>query len=232
MLELASKGFPYNDFYALDMRGVIVEEVEAFLQDGLRNFKSRVDCRTILIRTGLAEKPEVKLYLTTVDASDDSLILSKMKEALAFISKKFGGYSNCFIILQEWTPEEDYLYSLNLMPMHGSYIFEIVKGNHRNIDRLEKPPTILKMSPSGINILKHGLRPDELTHLQRQLKQLLNNHFFDENCVYEFSLLREKPTFYQIKRPGALYKHPISKDKFYETLKSKSITFESKILRK
>jgi len=232
MLELSSKGFPHNEFYALDLNSVPVNEIEAFLQDGLRNFRARVNCRSMLVRTGLATRPEVKLYIATdLDSSDDELIITKMKEALAFFSTKFGGYSNGFIILQQWTPEEDYRYSLNLMPVGDEYIIEAINSNHYNLDRAEHRPTVIKLSPKGNTILRQGLRPDELLDLKRQLNQLLNNFFFEENSVYEFSFLANKPSFYQIKKPGHLLKNPISKEAFYKKLRDNNISFKKRIMR-
>jgi len=233
MLEMASMGFPQNEFYALDLRGVKVEEIEGFLQDGLRNFKAKVNCRSILIRTGMAGKPEAKLYLGKIsDANDNELIINKMKEALAFLSKRFNGYGNGFIIIQEWTPEEEYRYSLNLMPTSESLIVEAVKGNHTNLDRKEEPPTILKIKPTGITTLKQTLSHNELLDLNRLLKQLVNQFIFKENNVYELSLLNDRASFYQIKEPGKLYKNPISKDDFYKKLRDNNIKFKNRIMRK
>ena len=164
--------------------------------------------------------------------NSDELIINKMKEALTFFSKKHGGYSKGFIILQEWTNEEDYRYSLNLLPTKNSYIIEAVKGNHYNLDRVETPPTILRLNPYGINILKDNLQPDELIDLKRQLKQLMNNYIFEDNCVYECSLLTNRASFYQIKRPGELYTHPISKEDFYKKLRDNNVKHKSKIMRK
>lgn len=233
MLELSSMGFPHNKYYALDMAGVTPDEVEGFLQDGLRSFKSRVNCKSVIIRTGLANNPEVKLFIApNLDASDNELIISKMKEALAFFSQRFGGYNEAFIIIQEWTPQEDYAYSLNLLRLKDDYVIEAVKGDHYNLDRNEHPPTVIKLSNKGPRIIKSGLSPDDLMLLKRRLRQLFNNYFFEDKCVYEFSLLKERPSFYQIKKPGKLYKEPISKDDFYKKLRDNHIRFSKKIKRK
>ncbi len=233
MLELSSMGFPHNNFFCLDMNGVRVDEVESFLRDGLRNFRGRVKCRSACVRVGMAGHPEFKLFLATdLDASNDELLLSKMKEALSFISNNFGGYNDGFIILQEWTPEDDYLFSLNLMPQNGAYIIEAVKGNHFNIDRLEADRTVIKLNRSGNELLKSSLNPDELLIFNRLLRQLFNNYLFEDNCVYELSFLSDRPSFYQVKKPGKLYKHPLSKQEFYDELKKNNIPFESRIQRK
>jgi len=233
MLELSSKGFPHNKFYALDLAGVPPAEVESFLTDGLRNFKSKINCRYICVRVGLAGKPEIKLFLAPeLDASNNELILSKMKEALVFLSKKFNGYNNGFLILQEWTPEEDYKFSINLMLLQDYYIIEAVKGNHFNLDRGRINPTIIKFSPKGSQLIKSSLGSDDLMLLNRHLKQLFNNHFFESNCVYELSFLKNRFSFYQVKKPGKLFKHPLSKQDFYSKLSSNGIAFNSRILRK
>lgn len=232
MLELSSLGFPHNKFYALDMNGVEPEEAEAYLQDGLRTFKSRVNCQSMIVRTGLAGKPEVKLFIAPdLDASDNELITSKLKEALAFFSQRFNGYGDAFLILQEWTSQEDYTYSLNLLKLKDHYIIEAVKGNHYNLDRDEHPPTVIKLSTKGESIIKPGLNPNDLMVLNRKLRQLFNNYFFQDNCVYEFSLLKNRPSFYQIKKPGKLYKEPISKKEFYKKLRDNNIPFSKKIKR-
>ncbi len=233
MLELASKGFPHNGFYALDMNGVMPSDVESFFQDGLRNFRSRVNCRFISVRSAISGKPEVKLFLApNLDASDDELIISKMKEALSFFSHRFGSYADCFIILQEWTADDDYLFSLNLMPLSNSFIIEAVKGNHFNLDRAENPPTIIKFSDKGNSLISAGsLRPDDLMLLNRHVKSLFNNHFFNTGSVYELSILKQRPSFYQIKKPGELFKNPLSKKDFYSKLTANNIPFKSLILR-
>lgn len=233
MLELASKDYPHNYFYAIDLAGIEASEVESYLKDGLRNFKAKCKSRSILIRTGLAEKPEIKLFIATnLDASDDNLLIKTMKKALIYFSKKFGGYGNGFIILQEWTPEEDYLYSINLMPLKDSVIIEAIKGNHYNLDRSEERPTVLKLNNSGVKIIRDGLESNDLLMLNRLVKGLLNNHFFEDNSVYELSFIKDRASFYQVKKPGKLYKQPISKQEFYQKLKNNNIAFESRILRK
>jgi hypothetical protein len=233
MLELSSNGFPHNHFYAIDLEGIEAGEVESYLRDGLRNFRAGSDCRSMLIRTGFAERPEVKLFIATdLDASDDELILKTMKKALVYFSKKFGGYNNGFIILQEWTPEEDYLYSINLMPTNGSFIVEAIKGNHYNLDRGEERATIFKLSNSGINIIRTGMESNDILMLNRLVKGLLNNHFFEDKSVYELSFIKDRASFYQVKRPDRLYKKPISKQEFYEKLKKNDIPFQDRILRK
>jgi hypothetical protein len=233
MLELSSMGFPHNSFYALDLNGVRPDEIESFLRDGLRNFKSKINCQLACVRVGLAGRPEFKLFLApNLDANDDELILSKMREALVFLSEKHGGYSDGFIIIQEWTPETDYLFSLNLMPQNGAYIIEAVKGNHFNIDRLEAERTIIKLSASGHELIKSTINPDEIIILNRLINRLSNKYLFKDNCVYELSFLSNRPSFYQVKKPGQLYKHPLSKQDFYHNLKENKIPFESRVMRK
>ena len=233
MLELSSKGFPHNEFYAIDLSGVMPNEMESFLRDGLRNFRSKVNCKSLTVRTGVASNPEVKLYLATdLDASKDELVIDKMKEALTFLSKRFNGYSNGFIILQKWTLEDEYLYSLNLMPLNNEFIVEAVKGNHFLLDRSEQEITTMKISTNGVEIIKQGLNPDDIILLNRHLTKLINKHSFENNCVYEFSFLKDNTSFYQVKKPGKLYKEVLTKKEFYEKLRENKIPYNGKILRK
>lgn len=232
MFELVKKGFPVNDFYALDFEGVSENEIIGFLQDGLRNFHARVKTRSMCVRTGLSGFPEAKLFLAgNIDANNDELILSVMHKAVAFIKEKYA-LNNAFIILQKWTSEEDYVYSVNIMPLGNEYIVEAVKGNHALMERKNIPPCIMKLSPNGVNILKEGLAAHELLELNRLTNRFINSYILEQNCVYEFSFIKEGMTFYQIKKPGELVRNPLSKKEFYSKLNERKINYENKILRK
>ncbi len=231
MFELLNKGYPINEFYAIDLR-INKERIEQALIDGLRNFKSISKSRLMSIRTGIANAPENKLFLApALNKNDDELIINEMKNALRFFSNKFGSYANGFIILQDWTPEEEYIFSINIAPAKNYFIIEAAHGNHSLIGREKIAPTIIKWSDKSIEVIKNQLNPNDLTMLTRLTSRLINKYILLPNHIYELSFTTRGPTFYQIKKPGELVKNPISKQAFYDKLSTLSINTDKRILK-
>jgi len=225
MFMLASS-YPTNKFYVLDMKNVPPEEINSYLKNGLRNFKANSKSQELCIRTAVSGKQEINLPLFKgLDAADDEIIIEKMKEALRIISRRFNGYSNAFIIIQEWIPESDYLFSINLLPQKGKFLIESTKGNHALLKRGKA--SVFLFSQKGIQIIKQQLRPDEAVILKRLIMKLVGKYVFVPNTVYELSFTKRGAVFYDIKTPLPTLQ---TKEEFYNELRKRGINFKNRIL--
>ncbi len=224
MFELSS---PLSRFYALDMN-VPHQEVESFLKDGLRNFKSFGIPREVCIKTALSGKAEIGLpFFAGIDASNDELILDRMKECLAIISRKTGTYSNAFLIIQEWVPENNCLFSLNLIQLKKRVIAEAVKGSPLRLKKGEGITT-LRLG-SNIQVLKSGMGPADISHLTKLLRSLINRFVFKEGFIYELSFTSSGVVFHGLRNSRI---RPTTKEEFYSILAEKGINYNGKILRR
>jgi len=231
LFELMKLNFPVNPFVAIDFSNVPANQVDSFINEGLAFFKSRVNCDRVLLRSGLSGCHEVQLPLANdLPYNDDKLIITKIREILTKL-KSNAALNDAFIIIQKWTPDSDYLFSANLLPLNDSLVFDVALGNHISLDRANRINCALKLSGNKLEVIKSSLAGNDLFRLQGLINKLVSKYNFVDGNVYEFSFLKDGLTFYQIKKPGKLVKQPLSKIDFYKKLGELKID-SSNILRK